>query len=129
MSVFESKAAPLYAFFVDGESYAKQSFRFSSAGHYKSDAISGWEDTVGWLAKKAVAGREPLEEPIAVSLDFLRSTKRRVDLDNLAKPVLDGLEGVVFENDDQIVELRISKSIVEERPGVQVEIYRLLGRA
>lgn len=32
-----------------------------------------------------------------------------MDVDNLAKPILDGLKGVVFEDDSQVTELLIRK--------------------
>lgn len=47
---------------------------------------------------------------------------KKPDLDNLVKSVLDGLQGVCFENDSQVCELAASKTY-EEYPMVRVVIY------
>jgi len=38
----------------------------------------------------------------------------RPDVDNIAKTVLDGMQGVVFENDSQVTYLKVSKKYAEE---------------
>lgn len=84
--------------------------------------------------------REPLETPVSVYLyfrlpipkshpkkrqeaclsGFERHTKRP-DLDNLAKSVLDGLNGVIWQDDSQIVSLHLTK-VYASAPGVDVYI-------
>ena len=48
----------------------------------------------------------------------------RPDLDNLAKTILDGCNGIVYADDAQIIELTVSKWRVEkpEDVGMHVEI-------
>ena len=83
------------------------------------------------------------EEGLQVKLDFLlprptghwssrtgklrgAASKRqhlvKPDLDNLAKPVLDEMQGTVFERDQQVVCLRVTKRYANpgEEPGVHV---------
>jgi crossover junction endodeoxyribonuclease RusA len=64
-------------------------------------------EAVGYKAIVAVLAREfePLTGPVAVSIDVYRPAKRR-DLDNCLKVVLDALQGHLYVNDDQIVEIQ-----------------------
>jgi len=47
------------------------------------------------------------------------------DVDNLAKSVLDGIEGVVFKNDSQIISLTCSK-YYRAHAGIEVKIYPIV---
>lgn len=49
---------------------------------------------------------------------------KKPDTDNLAKCVLDALNGIAYQDDSQIVALRVTKYYAEE-PHVDVEIYEL----
>lgn len=51
--------------------------------------------------------------------------KRRRDVDNYNKLVLDSLEGVIFEDDSQIQMLTIKKNFSAENPRAEVEIWNL----
>jgi len=48
--------------------------------------------------------------------------KRRRDVDNFNKLVLDSLQGIVFEDDSQIQKLTITKNYCKENPRVEVII-------
>tara|TARA_R110000765_G_scaffold412278_1_gene511870 strand:- start:93 stop:518 length:426 start_codon:yes stop_codon:yes gene_type:complete len=47
------------------------------------------------------------------------------DIDNIAKSVLDGIEGIVYQNDKQIFHLEVTKRYVDEEtePQVQVSVF------
>jgi crossover junction endodeoxyribonuclease RusA len=47
-------------------------------------------------------GRTPLEGAVSVTLRLWFPDRRRRDLDNVAKSVLDGLNGVAYADDSQI---------------------------
>jgi Holliday junction resolvase RusA-like endonuclease len=47
---------------------------------------------------------------------------KKPDIDNLAKAVSDGLNGIFYKDDSQIVDLRIRKMYCEDSPGVRVKI-------
>lgn len=66
-----------------------------------------YKDDVGWTAKLLV--REPMTGPIAVSIDvYLKDRlKRRWDIDNVAKAILDGCNKVAFVDDKQITSLTV----------------------
>jgi len=47
---------------------------------------------------------------------------KRPDADNVAKIALDALNGVIFEDDDQVYDLRVNKSYGND-PSLSVTIY------
>jgi crossover junction endodeoxyribonuclease RusA len=115
-------------FFVPTEPRAKQSYRASRrGGGYQTARVKAWQSDVGWAAQQAMRAEnlyEPLTKALSleVVLEFSISNHRRIDLDNLSKAVLDGLNGIAYEDDQQIIELHISKIINPEKPGVKVFI-------
>lgn len=50
-----------------------------------------------------------LEGDLILNVEFECRTKRKRDLDNLLKSLIDSLEGKLFENDSQIVEIHCKK--------------------
>lgn len=74
----------------------------------------------------------PLEERLVLDVTYYLPTRRRVDVDNLSKLLLDGLKGVVFADDDQVKELRARKVCLKElddveqrrEPGYLIRVWR-----
>jgi len=66
----------------------------------------------GLLAQPAGAGRiPPRDGRLALCMDAFPPDRRRRDLDNLQKPLLDALEhAAVYENDSHYAELWIMRS-------------------
>lgn len=102
-----------------------------------------YETSVAVLAKEAMDGHAPFEGPLSVSLRFRikppKSMTKRMraavlageiaypgafDIDNLAKSILDGCNGVCFPDDKQVMRLFATK-VASERPGVDVRIEPL----
>ena len=128
---------------VDVNPVPKGRPRFSKVGgfvrSYTPKKTSDYEAQVKAIAQQAMT-REPLETPLAAFLYFrlpipksypkkritacLAGSERPIkkpDLDNLAKSVLDGLNGVVWKDDSQIVSLHVTK-VYASAPGVDVHI-------
>lgn len=60
-------------------------------------------------ARKCIpVGAIPGTEPVALTLVYLHLDDAP-DLDNLAKPILDGLKGLVFADDEQVTDLILRK--------------------
>jgi len=63
---------------------------------------------VALCAKRAMRGLVPLEGPLSVQVDLLVHNARQ-DVDGPAKPCLDGMNGIVYGDDSQVVEVRLLK--------------------
>ena len=109
-------------FAVSGTPRPKQSFRYTAnGGGYTPHAVKEWQTEVSIMARGAMGGRQALTGDLLVAIDFYLPDRRRRDLDNLSKAVLDGMNRIVFEDDQQIVQLRLAKTISKE-PGIVVSV-------
>ena len=112
----------IISFTVDGQPVPKQSFRYARGRSFQSARVVEWQNTIGWAAIEA-GGNLQLKGRVRVILDFFMHNNR-ADLDNLAKCVLDGLQGIVYGNDKQVFELRVKKW-VDSKPRVCVTVEEL----
>jgi len=55
--------------------------------------------------------KKPTKDKLRLRIRFYFKDKRRRDLDNYQKALIDALKGVVFEDDSQIFQLHTSKVI------------------
>lgn len=85
---------------------------------YTPPATREYEKLVGWVAK--CMGCRPVGGPIVATIDVYYRSK--LDVDNVAKSILDGLNGVAYEDDDQVVELLVRKHKVKDKADERVEI-------
>ena len=86
---------------------------------YTPPKTKEYENLVGWVAR--CAGCKPLDGPLVVKLHlFIRG--RSGDVDNYCKSILDGLNGIAYEDDDQVVELLVRKHRVKAAAEERVEI-------
>lgn len=129
-------------FHVEGTPVPKKRPRFSTQGgvvrSYTDKGTRNYEDHVNLTARAAMGSSPPIETAVGVYLYIRlpipksRSKKRteaalsglekptvKPDIDNLAKSLLDGMNGVVFKDDSQIVSLHVTKVYASE-PGVDV---------
>jgi len=108
----------MITFRVDGNPLPKQSFRVTKTRGkvygYTDKRVEAWQDTVGWMARDAMRGESPMEGDLEVVIEFTRENRKRVDLDNLSKAVLDAMNGIVYRDDQQIVRLRLEKKFDKE---------------
>ena len=100
-----------------------------------------FEKSLAWAGKAVMGARKPLSGPLAVAVDAVltipaswSARKRddalriprptgRPDVDNLAKTV-DALNKLVWQDDSQIVDLRVTKRYGED-PMLRVEVRDL----
>lgn len=126
-----------------GKGRPRTAVRGGFARVYTDARTRKYEASVASLAAIAMAGRPPFVGPLSVSLRFRLEppksmSKReraavlageqaylgRIDADNAAKAVLDGMNGVAFADDVQIVRLFVVK-VADARPGVDVRLEAL----
>jgi len=123
-------------FTVYGEPQGKARPRFRKVGNfvqtYTPQKTKSYEDEIKMFAKAAMGATEPLETPVEVFLYIRNSvpasySKKRTeaclsgqekpinktDIDNIAKAFLDGMNGIVYKDDRQVVELHAKKTYAE----------------
>lgn len=81
-------------------------------------ATVAWEERVRQVAW--AAGIRPYPGPLVVTVTTYLPDLRAVDVDNLAKAVKDGLEGVAYANDRQVFKLVTEKDCDPDRPRVVI---------
>jgi crossover junction endodeoxyribonuclease RusA len=75
-----------------------------------------WEAKSQWRQK-------PLTGDLMLSIAFYFATKRKRDLDNQNKLVLDALTGIVYEDDRQIHDLRLIRRYDAKNPRIEVTVW------
>lgn len=85
---------------------------------YTPEKTKEYQQLVGWIARKSC--KKPLKGPVAV---FMRLyTKGRFDIDNVAKSILDGMNGICYLDDEQVNLLIVAKEKVENEQNERAEI-------
>lgn len=108
-------------FSVRGEPRSKGRPRVTSRGTFTPKETLEAERHVRdcWLA----LGEEPFEREVLVEMVFYNGNRRRRDIDNMAKLVLDALNKYAYADDVQVVELNVRKIFTEkERARTEVMI-------
>lgn len=85
-----------------------------------SNEASSYKANVGWIAKEAGI-TSPFDGNVAVSLYVYRK-QRSGDLDNRIKVLLDSLNGIVFTDDSQVVEIHAYRRDDKINPRIEVEV-------
>ena len=90
----------LVEFLIEGPPVSQQARR--------RQRVKDYTEEVRARALLAYAGREPYLGMARVEITFFYDT-RAGDVDNIAKPILDGLKGVVLADDGQVMDIVVSK--------------------
>lgn len=127
---------------------SKRAFRNKFSGRIQqvesSKALAPWRDTIGLAADVAMAGRDPLEGPVRLTVQFrfqrpaghrgakgLRPSAPRVhhqrpDVSKLVRAVEDALTTIVWRDDSQVAQLVATKAWDDEAPaGATVSVEAL----
>ena len=138
----------VFSFTVPGEPVAKGRARAFVRGgrvaHYTPDKTERYEARVATFAQQAMAGARPLEGGVALSvvarfsipaswskkrrqaaMDGLEQVTKRPDLDNVLKAIKDGMNGIAWLDDSQVVQLVDCRKVYAEQPGVDVIVAGL----
>lgn len=139
------------SFVVPGEAVGKGRPRVSTiGGHTRMFApqkTANYETLIAMAAQQAMAGRELIGGPVLVEMKILVSVAaswskkktaealagdvmptKKPDADNVLKAICDGINGIVFKDDVQVVNVSLSKRF-SETPGVSVRVVPLLGKS
>jgi Holliday junction resolvase RusA-like endonuclease len=131
-------------FQVEGDPKGKGRPRFSRVGNftkvYTDKQTLTYEAMIATFAKQAMGGTEPLKTPVSVFLyvrlpipqSYPKKRKeaclngselpcKKPDIDNIAKTYLDAMNGVIFVDDTQVIDLHVKKVYAAEA-GVDVMV-------
>jgi len=118
-------------FSVEGTPIQQGSMKFIKPGvmiHSRAVELAAWRANIAATAK--LAGCKPITDPIAITMKFRvkrpKSVKREhptvaPDLDKYIRGVNDGLTGVAFADDSQIIKIVATKEY-SDTPGVDIEV-------
>lgn len=145
MNFWGIKIAEPITFTIPGEPVAKgraRSFvRNGHVAHYTPEKTARYENLVKLAAQQAMGNTAPVEGAVslvvraflaipaswslkkqrAAAIGEIKPTKRP-DLDNILKAIEDGANGVVWRDDCQITDTRVSKRYGTPRVEVEVRI-------
>lgn len=109
-------------FTVPGRPVPKGRPRLGRGRTYTPPSTVAYEQAVGWCARSAHRG-QPLPGPVAVRLELHLVATRRGDVDNYAKSLLDGMQGIVLLDDRQVRRLEVER---HDAPGAGQERAEVL---
>ena len=138
----------MITYMVYGEAVGKGRPRFARRGNhistYTPEKTKTYEDEIRMMAKAAMGSSEPLETPVSVyiyisvgvpasfskqkrkdALANIEKPMKKPDIDNSAKCHLDAMNGIVYLDDKQVVNLHVTK-VFAETPCVQVMVKECL---
>lgn len=136
------------SFVVPGEPVGKGRPRVSTiGGHarmFTPKKTANYEGLIAMAAQQAMAGRELINGPVMVELQILVSVAaswskkktaaalsgqvmptKKPDIDNVLKAICDGINGIVFKDDVQVVDVH-SRKRFSDTPGVSVRVVPLM---
>ena len=115
---------------IPGEPLPKQRARVLRTGRtYTPARTREAENVIRWytVVARQKAGVRGLERgPLSLTARFYRSTARTADLDNLVKLVTDALNGVLWHDDRQVVQLHAARFDRQKNPRTEIEVYRII---
>lgn len=134
-------------FQVEGDPKGKGRPRFTRAGKftrvYTDKQTLDYEALIKFYAAEAMGSTDPLETPVRVflyirhavpqsyskkrteaCLSGLEQPCKKPDIDNIAKTYLDAMNGVIFKDDTQVVDLHVKK-VYSAVPGVDVMVMEI----
>lgn len=119
-------------FTIDGiEPVPKERPRVYRGRAFTPKRTRDWEEIVRRAAYDTALFDPPfgfikLYGPLSVEIDVVRGTCRRVDLDNLVKAILDGLnKSGIWLDDSQVHRLVATKTVDAKKPSVRVVIEEM----
>jgi crossover junction endodeoxyribonuclease RusA len=115
-------------FTVRGNPVSKERPRVESGRARTTEKTIAAEDRVRWAFLEQCKGTEvDSRARFRVMLAFVATDRRGRDIDNLAKLVLDALNGLAWKDDQQVDELSVRRVFVKDKTlgRTDVEIYKI----
>ena len=126
-----------------GKGRARSCIRGGRVATYTPQKTASYEGMIAISAQSAMAGRTPFDGACAVDLDIrvsvpaswsqkkrymalngLLHPTKKPDVDNVEKAIFDGMNGVVWRDDVQAVDV-VARKRYAETPGVDVQVTEI----
>lgn len=112
----------ILTFTVPGKPQGKQRPRVVSGRAYTPNETVMFERSVGFCALAERPRGWPLDATYRVTIAARYADKRLRDLDNLIKSVLDGLNGVAWKDDSQVIVITAAKETGQHVAETEVSV-------
>lgn len=103
-------------------------FNSTTGAFFTDNDVRIFKERIAERAKQAMGKHKPFEEPVIVMLHFFRkyAIDGRLfgDVDNLAKSVLDALNGICYDDDRRVTYLLADKQR-SDNEGLTVKIMKI----
>lgn len=73
--------------------------------HKQAQRYLDYKVLVGWVAKNVLKTKVPTSAKASVAIQFYIHKGQTPDIDNLIKAILDGLNGIAWQDDKQVVKV------------------------
>lgn len=97
-------------------------YKFFRSRMYMTAAGTALKRSYQLQAKLQFGNKLIITNPIALKIILFFNDKRKRDIDNYNKILLDSMSGIVYEDDVQIQMLTIVKQYDKKQPRVEIEI-------
>lgn len=97
-------------------------YKFFRSRMYMTAAGTTLKKSYQLQAKHQMGFKSPTANPIALKIILFFNDKRKRDIDNYNKILLDSMSGIVYEDDVQIQMLTIIKQYDKKQPRIEIEI-------
>lgn len=95
---------------IDGEFYASNNKAKANLKRFEAEFI----DCINLVLTEKHPYEKPLELEVIMTIKMSEKRMKIVDVDNLAKSVLDFMSGRVFNDDSQVTSLFVTKSVIKD---------------
>ena len=103
--------------------------RFSGRHCYQPKRNREFREVVQQAARSAMGNRPPLQGEVTATVKLYRryrpTTRSYGDVDNHLKAIFDGLNGIAFEDDRQVVRCLVEKHTDAGNPRAEIELVTL----
>lgn len=102
------------------------SYRIKRRKLVKDATVAEQEATASAIATFVMGSQPPWNGPVAVTINVSMNDHRRRDIDGCLKSLLDSLNGIVWKDDNQIMELHVYKAQGCPQPITTITISKLI---
>ena len=146
MVLAQEMADGMITFTIPGKPESWQRANRNGKRTFDTSKNKSAKQTIGKAGLAAMVGRKPIQGPVRLKLAFMfdwpasyTKTRRwacygnmkdtKPDIDNLAKMVMDGLNGIAWNDDAQVCEIHATKFFSQQETCTRVTIESLWEQA